>query len=88
MQGIPDSLQHTLQVLTYVEVPESQDCESLRFEPFRSNVVIFATACMTTAIKFDDQLPLETYEVDNVRADRSLAPKFAALQLSGAKALP
>jgi len=43
---------------------------------------------MTTAIKFDDQLPLETYEVDNVRADRSLAPKFAALQLSGAKALP
>jgi len=43
---------------------------------------------MTTAVKFDNQLPLLADKIDNEVADRSLPSKFAVLQLSVTQSLP
>jgi hypothetical protein len=41
-----------------------------------------------TAVDFDDEAPLATCEIDDIRSDRLLANEFAAIDRARAQAIP
>jgi hypothetical protein len=80
---MPKNMLHDpIRVLERVIVPNSDDAESLSFEPGRAHAIMRRCDRVLAAIDFDDQLLLEADEIDDISTNRSLASEFQAIELS------
>ena len=83
-----DLLHNALDVAQHIIVPEPQHRESQRFQPRGARIIPRDGVQVLRAIDFDDQLPLEAHEIDDVIPDRLLAPEFQATESRGAQMPP
>lgn len=74
-EGLPKcasySLQHALQVVRDLIVPETQDTKATGSQFGISNSVV-VTACMLTAVDFNNQLPFQGNKIRDVKTERLL----------------
>jgi hypothetical protein len=81
-------LQHTIGVLRHVIVPESDHAKALRPEPCGPPCIGGGRDCVLAAIYLHYESLLEAEKVDDVRVDRSLMAKLAAVELAAAQPRP
>jgi hypothetical protein len=62
-------------------IPKSQDNKTLVAQPSVSLIVIIPLSSVLTSVYFDNQSPLETYKINNERAQRLLSAKFKTINL-------
>ena len=75
-QSITDGRENTLGLLQHLVVPEAEDCVAFALQPGSSPRVSFSSVLPT--VDFDDELPVEADEIDDVRTDRVLPPDLCA----------
>lgn len=69
-------------------IPESQDAESLAFQPSRPVCIRCDLFRVLASIYFDNQLLFETHKVNNIATQRLLPPKLLSPQLTQADMPP
>jgi hypothetical protein len=62
-------------------VPETNDSESLTFEPMGSQNVFLRLPAVLPAIYFDHELSVKRHKVDDIRPNMALPSKLEARQL-------
>jgi hypothetical protein len=82
-----DHVTDTFQVLEDVIIPEPHHREPLAAQE-RLATGVGSRFVVLAAIDFDQQMPLQAGEVDDVRAERMLAPEPATGELPATQALP
>ena len=71
----------TLNVLTHIVVPDSENYEPLPLEELRPSRISVLTTNMAFAVDLDHEPAFQAHKVDDVRADRKLAPKLVTADL-------
>jgi hypothetical protein len=74
--------QHTLEVLQNIAVPKAQNAIATRLKPSRARLIVSDPVVVLAAVDLDQQAMRQTGEIDDVWADRNLAPKTAAADLT------
>jgi hypothetical protein len=69
-------------------IPVSQYPEALLYQPSAPLSIVFNLITMLSAVDLDDQVALETHEINNVWADRLLASELEAVQPAVTQSLP
>jgi hypothetical protein len=87
-RGSDAGLKNAVDVAHDVVVPEAQNKVSVRFEFSRSPCIIGGALGMLPAVKLNDQVRGLATEVDHIRLDRHLPPKFHSVQTTVAQAEP
>jgi hypothetical protein len=80
-QRSPYDLQHSVKICQDIVVPKSENAESLLFHKLGTMCFVFGRLIMLATINFKDQSRVQTYEIDNIGADRSLTAKAKPLNL-------
>src|SRR5437899_4160908 len=77
-----DFLQHAVDILDDLAVPDSNNAKALIVQPARASFVAPHTRliAMLRAIEFDEQMRGHAREISNVRTDRNLSPEMRTLQ--------
>jgi hypothetical protein len=83
-----DCLEHTVDLIENVWVPEADYLESLAVQPARSVGVLSHHVAVLTAIELDDKFALEADKIHDVLADRRLATEFAPAKSPHSEASP
>src|SRR5690348_11993800 len=71
-------IEHTLDVLDHLVIPESQNAKPIRLQAPRALLLIFIRIGVLAAIDLDHQPVPEADEVDDIALDRLLAAEFGA----------
>src|SRR3546814_19879499 len=71
--SLADHLEHAIQVLENLIVPETQDSEAAAFEPLRSCCVIILAVAVLATIELDNQTHIVAGEIGPEAAERHLA---------------
>lgn len=67
---MPEDMLHCpIRILERIRVPNSDDTKSFGFEPSRPLLIMRRCDSVLAAIDLDDQLLLETDEVDDISSD-------------------
>jgi hypothetical protein len=74
-----DRFQHTVGIRKHVVVPKSKNTIAAFAKPAIAQYIT-RILCMLPAIDFDNEPPLTTSKIDNVRANRNLPDEFLAEQ--------
>ena len=69
-------IEHHICLLQSVVIPEPNHSKSFRFQISRPFGVAGKLGCMLSAVEFDDKPLFEADEVDDLRWNRMLSPKF------------
>jgi hypothetical protein len=83
-----DVLQHTIDVLTHVIVPESNDPIARGPKPCRPYRIFVSLFRMLATIQFDDELCRRAEKVHDVRTNWRLASKLESVDLLKAQVPP
>jgi hypothetical protein len=75
-------LEHPLDVLQHVAVPEAQDPIAAQFEPSRARPVVGDVLAMLAAVDLDQQPMRQACKIDDVGSDRHLTAKAIAADLT------
>jgi hypothetical protein len=73
-------LQHTIDILSYVAVPEAKHQVTHRLQDFCSMLVMLRTNSMLSAVKLDNEVRISAKEIDDEAIDRALPPKLPAVE--------
>ena len=76
-----DFLEHAIEVLKHIVVPEPQDAEALCLQPSRARGVLRCAFCVLSAIHFNDEPRVKADEVGDVRPRRHLPSETVAVDL-------
>ena len=87
-KGAANRLQHSVKIGQYLVVPEAKNVISAFLKVSGPISARAQALAVLTAIDFDDELSIETDEVDDVAADRTLAAKAMAVDLTHPQAPP
>jgi hypothetical protein len=71
-----DRFKDAIDVRQYVIVPEADDREAVTFETSRAYSILLYAFSMLTAVNLDDELRLETAEIDRIWRERHLPAKL------------
>ena len=87
-EGKPDFLQHRLQFLHHLVVPEPQHRITLNPQPFITARVISRLFRVLPTIQFDDQSLFDADEIDDVAPERFLPFELQAHEAVGTQVIP
>src|SRR5262249_12717798 len=70
-----DPFEHCVEITRYLGIPESDHAIPFLFKPILANAITraFVVFVMMPAIKFDDELPGRTEEINDIGTDRGLS---------------
>jgi hypothetical protein len=88
LQGIDYCHQHSIQIIQYVVVPESQNLPPLQLQKRGASFVIPNPILMLATVQFNYQHPINADKIGDIRPNRMLAPKTASFQLPAAQRAP
>jgi hypothetical protein len=88
MEGKPNRFQERIQVFKHQMVPVTKNPKSLRVQSRCSFIVFMIAQHMLAAVQLDDQLRLETDEIDDVWTNRRLLSKLEPTELPAAQPRP
>ena len=78
LQSNCNEFEHPVCIADHVVVPKPKDTIVVVFKPSIAHTILL-TVCVLPAIDFDDQPTFATDKVDDIRTDRLLAYKLAAI---------
>ena len=88
MHRAVNRLQHGLLLTSPFVVPESQDAKTLLLQPLSAHRIVVLGIGMLAAVELDDQLLLETDEIDDVTAKGLLTAELETREPLGPKLPP
>ena len=87
-QGHGNCSQYTFQIPKHIAIPEPENPESSGCQPPRAFAVVVCLFLVLPAVKLDYQLSIQADEIDEVHANRKLAAKLIAQQLTASQQAP
>ena len=87
-QSAENPLQYRLDIIQDFMIPKPENAVAHSFQMLGSGRVLFFLIGMLPAVRFYDELRLETREVDDVRLDHQLASELKASQSAISQVTP
>ena len=75
-------IEHHICLLQSIVIPEPNHSKTFRFQISRPLSIAGKLRCMLSAVEFDDKPLLEADEVDDVRWNRMLSPKYESPEIA------